>query len=65
MKAFKKWWSHISYLHKPYEIYDHKRGWKAALEWAQSRLEFGSKAAYSTDDILTAIKKEIKEELEE
>lgn len=41
-----------------------KAGFKTALEWVESRLEFGSKVAYSTDDILMAIKKEIREELE-
>ena len=39
--------------------------WRAALEWVQSRLKFGSEVAYSTDDILMAIKKEIREELDD
>lgn len=43
---------------------DYRTGWRAALEFVQSRFEFSSKVAYSNDDILMAVKKEIREELE-
>lgn len=41
-----------------------EEGWRAALELVQSSLKFGSEVAYSEADILMAIKKEIREELD-
>lgn len=64
MKEFEKWWKKESW-EGTWDYEDHTRdGWEAALEWVQSRLKFGSEVAYSTDDTLMAIKKEIREELE-
>jgi len=63
MEQFKKWWKKDSWEGDwDYEEYT-ERGWIAALGWVQSRFEFGSKVAYSNDDILMAVKKEIREEL--
>lgn len=38
--------------------------WRAALECLQDQVDFGTTVAYSDADVLTAIKKYIKEELE-
>lgn len=69
MKSFEKWWDDRfpgnKEHHKIYHYREPKEAWEAALEWVQSRLKFGSGVAYSTDDILMAIKKEIREELED
>jgi len=43
----------------------YKTAWKAALECIQSKLKFGFGVAYSADDILMAIKKDINKELED
>ncbi len=70
MKAFEKWWDEAiqpsERIHDCSSAYTSMEiGWRAALKWAQLRFEFGSKVAYSTDDILMAVKKEIREELED
>lgn len=65
MKKFEKWCDEIEYLCVDYTKRDSmRRGYKQALQWVQSRLKFGSEVAYSEADILMAIKKEIREELE-
>jgi len=66
MKAFEKWFNEnkVDWPYYPHDIMDCNLAWKAALEWIQSRFEFGSNVAYSTDDILIGVKKEIREELE-
>ena len=64
MKEFKKWWKSEERHTTMCADVASEYAWKAALEWVQSRLEFGSEVAYSTDDILMAVKKEIREELE-
>lgn len=61
MKEFEKWYNkNKRYNHSSCE----KDAWRAALKWVQSRLKFGGEVAYSDADILMAIKKEIREELE-
>lgn len=68
MKEFERWWKSYSKIvfknECSYERKYGKIGWKAALGWVQSRLKFGSEVAYSEADILMAVKKEIREELE-
>lgn len=66
MEKFEKWIEQKTFYNKDTELHIAAFfAWKAALKWVQSGFEFGSNIAYSTDDILIAVKKEIKEELKD
>lgn len=59
MEAFKNWWDKIKYLHNPYHVYDHKRGWRAALEWVLHELSHQYEEDAESLDIYKDIEKEL------
>lgn len=69
MKQFQKWLKEDSiktgYFYDDVAEKQREKAWRAALELVMSRIKFGSEVAYSADDVLMAVKKEIREELED